>query len=294
MRLHACALIAVAGLVGAPDISRAQIPKQVFVTVTTVSGSPVVDLSPEDFTVREGSLSRKVTHAGLANDTMRIALVVDSSENVGQLLNQFRPGLQSFLDALPEPTEVGLLTIGRQARMRVPPTADRKKLSDAFKGFFSDGGGSAALDGVIEGYDRILKKAENRWPLIVLVTTDGAAAGSTREDEFERFLKMLQPTGVVAHAIVIALRGNGMPTVVAMDLTQATGGSYQVIAAATALPDRLKALGERIASAHRQAASQYRIEYLSESKEAQSVEVGVERLGLRMSVSDRRVVKSQP
>ena len=222
---------------------------------------------------------------------MRIALIVDSSENVGQLLNMFRPGLQSFLDALPEPTEVGLMTIGRQARMRIQPTADRKKLSDAFKGFFSDGGGTAALDGVIEGYDRILKKAENRWPILVLVTTDGAAAGSTREDEFERFLNMLQPTGIVAHAIVVSLRGNGMGTVVAMDLTQATGGTYQVIAAATALPDRLKALGQRLASAHQQAASQYRIEYLSESKDARNVEVGIERPGLRLSVSDRRVVK---
>ena len=291
MRTCASAIVVVAGLVGAPAVSSAQIPKQVFVTVTTTSGSPVVDLSPQDFEVREGSLSRKVTHAALANDTMRIALIVDSSENVGQLLNMFRPGLQSFLDALPEPTEVGLMTIGRQARMRVQPTADRKKLSDAIKGFFSDGGGTAALDGVIEGYDRILKKAENRWPLIVLVTTDGGAAGSTREDEFERFLNMLQPTGVVAHAIVIALRGNGMPTVVAMDLTQATGGTYQVIAAATALPDRLKALGQRLASAHQQAASQYRIEYLSESKDARNVEVGIERPGLRLSVSERRVVK---
>jgi Mg-chelatase subunit ChlD len=183
------------------------------------------------------------------------------------------------------------MTIGRQARMRVPPTADRKTLSDAFKGLFSDGGGSAALDGVMEGYDRILKKAENRWPIIILVTTDGPAAGSTREDEFERFLNVVQPAGVMAYAIVVAVRGNGMPTIVAMNLTQATGGSYQVIAAATALPERLKALGQRLASAHQQAASQYRVEYLSESRDARSVEVGIERPGVRISLSDRRVVK---
>lgn len=291
MRAHACAIVAVAALIGAPAVSTAQIPKQVFVTVTTASGTPVVDLSPEDFTVREASLSRKVTHAALANDPMRIALIVDSSESVAQLLNQFRPGLQSLVDGLPEPTEVGLMTIGRQARMRVPPTADRKKLSDAFKGFFSDGGGSAALDGVMEGYDRILKKAENRWPIIILVTTDGPAAGSTREDEFERFLNVVQPAGVAAYAIVVAVRGNGMPTIVAMNLTQATGGVYQIIAAATALPERLKALGERLASAHQQSAKQYRVEYLSESKDARNVEVGVERSGVRISLSDHRVVK---
>jgi len=291
MRTSACAVIAAAALFGAPAVSTAQIPKQIFITVTTSSGAPVVDLAPGDFEVREGSLSRKVTHAGLANDMMRIALIVDSGENVAQLLNQFRPGLQSFLDALPDPTEVGLMTIGRQARMRVAPTADRKKLADVIKGFFSDGGGTAALDGIIEGYDRILKKAENRWPILVLITTDGAAAGSTREDELERFLTVAQSAGVVGHAIVVALRGNGVPTIVAMELTEATGGSYQVIAAATALPERLKALGERLSSAHRQAASQYRIEYLSESKDIRSVEVGVERPDVRLSVSDRRLVK---
>lgn len=291
MKAQRRAAIVITLLFCAPGLASAQIPKQVFVTVTNSSGSPVVDLAPAEFNVREGSLARKVTHAALANDTMRIALIVDSGENVAQLLNQFRPGLQSFLDALPEPTEVGLMTIGRQARMRVTPTADRKKLADVIKGFFSDGGGTAALDGVIEGYDRILKKAENRWPVLVLVTTDGAAAGSTREDELERFLNLAQSAGVVGHAIVVALRGNGMPTVVAMDLTEATGGSYQVIAAATALPDRLKALGQRLASAHQQAASQYRIEYLSESRDARDVEVGVERAGVRLSVSDRRLVK---
>jgi von Willebrand factor type A domain len=291
MKRRTRAAIAAAILCGAPPLAAAQVPKQVFVSVTTVTGTPVVDLDPADFSVREGSLSRKITHAALANDTMRIALIVDSSENVSQLVNQFRPGLQSFIDALPEPTEIGLMTIGRQARMRVPPTADRKKLSDAIKGFFSDGGGTAALDGVMEGYDRILKKAENRWPLLVLITTDGGAAGSTREDEFERFLNVVQPAGVVAHAIVIALRGNGMPTVVAQDLTHATGGSYQAIAVATALPERLKALGDRLASAHQQAAIQYRIEYLSESKDAREVEVGVERTGVRIGIFDRRLAK---
>lgn len=291
MKTRARVAIVIAAVFAAPAFAAAQVPKQVFVTVTTGSGAPVLDLMPEEFSVSEGSLTRKVTHAALANDTMRIALIVDSGEVVTQLLNQFRPGLQSFVDALPEPTEIGLMTIGRQARMRVPPTADRKKLGDAFKGFFSDGGGTAALDGIVEGYDRILKKAENRWPILVLVTTDGGAAGSTREDELERFLTMAQSTGLVGHAIVVALRGNGMPTIVAMELTRVTGGWYQVIAAATALPERLKLLGERLASAHKQAANQYRVEYLSESKDARGVEVGVDRTGVRLSVSDQRLVK---
>jgi hypothetical protein len=281
----------VLALLACAPVAAAQVPKQVYVTVTNASGSPVVDLMPAEFDVREGSLPRKITHAALANDPMRIALIVDSSEPVGQLLNMFRPGLQSFLDALPDQTEIGFMSIGRQARMRVPVTTDRKKLGDAVKGFFSDGGGSAALDGVMEGYDRILEKSDNRWPIIVLITTDGPIAGSTRDDEFERFLNEIAPGGTVAHAIVVALRGNGVPAVVAMNLTHATGGSYQAIAAATALPDRMKALGERLSSNHAQAATQYRIEFLSETKDSRDVAVGVSRAGVRISVSDRRLAK---
>lgn len=268
-----------------------QVPKQLFVTVTDSSGAPVLDMRAADFDVRESALPRKITYAGAANDPLRIAFVVDSSEAVSQLLNPFRAGMRAFFEALPDQTEVALMSIGRQARARFSPTSDRKKLIDAANGFFSDGGGTAALDGVIEAYSRYLKKAEGRWPIMVLVTTDGPATGSTPEGELERFLKELQPTGIVAHAIVVSIRGNGAPTIVAMNLTQATGGSYLSIAAATGLPERMKALGDRLRMDHEKAASQYRLEYLSESKEPSRVEVGVTRAGTRISVSNRRQSK---
>ena len=109
----------------------------------------------------------------------------------------------------------------------------------------------------------------------------------------ERTLVLIKPDAVkrrLVGEIISRIERKGL-TIVAMELTQATGGSYQVIAAATALPERLKALGERLASAHQQAANQYRIEYLSESKDARGVEVGIERTGVRLSISDRRLEK---
>jgi hypothetical protein len=267
----------------------AQTPKQLFITVVNLGGAPVTDLQPGDFDVREGGLPRKVVRAGPANDPMRIALIVDSSETVGSAaLNQFRAGLRNFYDALPLETEVALMTIGRQARMRIAPTTDRKKLNDSASGFFADGGGTAALDGVIEGYSRFLRKAEARWPVMVLVTTDGPITGSVRDDELERLLRELQAAGVVAHAIVVSTRGSGTPTGVALSVTGSTGGSYEAIAAATALPDKMKALGERLAKQFQGASSLYRVEYLSETKEPRGVEVGIARSGVRLTISDRR------
>jgi Mg-chelatase subunit ChlD len=249
----------------------------------------VTDLQPGDFDVREGGLPRKVIRAGLANDPMRIALIVDSSETVGSAaLNQFRAGLRNFYDALPAETEVALMTIGRQARMRVAPTSDRKKLNDSASGFFADGGGTAALDGVIEGYNRFLRKVEARWPVLVLITTDGPITGSVRDDELERFLRELQTAGIVAHSIVVSTRGSGTPTGVALSVSGSTGGSYEAIAAVTALPDKMKALGEKLAAQFHGASSLYRVEYLSETSGPRGVEVGIARSGVRLTISDRR------
>jgi hypothetical protein len=265
-----------------------QTNKQIFVTVVTNGGLPVTDLQPADFDVRESGLPRRILRAALANDPMRIALIVDSSETIDRALNQFRAGLAGFFDELPEGSEIALMTIGRQARQRLAPTADRKKLQEAAAGFFADGGGTAVLDGLIEGHSRYLRKAEARWPVVVLITTDGPATGSIRDDEFERLARELQVSGIVAHAIVVSTRGNGTPTVVALNVTQVTGGHYEAIAAATALPDKMKALGARLARQFAAARSQYRIEYVSETKDARGVDVGVTRAGVKLTVTNRR------
>lgn len=281
-------LVVVSSITLVPVTGSAQTSKQLFITVVNAGGAPVTDLQPGDFDVREAGLPRKVVSAGLANDPMRIALIVDSSDTAGTVLNQFRGGLRNFYDALPTETEVALMTIGRQARMRLSPTSDRKKLNDSAAGFFADGGGTAALDGVIEGYSRFLRRIEARWPVLVLVTTDGPITGSVRDDELERFLKELQAAGVTAHAIVVSTRGSGTPTAIALSVTGATGGSYEAIAASTALPDKMKALGERLAAQFRGASSLYRVEYLSETKGPRGVEVGIARSGVRLTISDRR------
>src|SRR5437762_1803943 len=81
---------------------------------------------------------------------------------------------------LPPEHEVMLISTGLQLRVRVQPTLDRKKLKDAAAGLFTDGGGTALMDSVLETDDRFLKKAEERWPVFVILTTDGreVSAGS--------------------------------------------------------------------------------------------------------------------
>src|SRR5690349_24396848 len=66
-----------------------------------------------------------------------------------------------------------LVTTGRQARVRVQPTTDRRKLKEAAGGLFIDGAGTVLIDGLLEADDRRFKQADDRWPVFVIFTTDG-------------------------------------------------------------------------------------------------------------------------
>jgi hypothetical protein len=271
----------------------AQISRQLFVTVVDQSGNPVTDLAADEFSVTEHRLPRRIDRAALAVDPMRIALIVDSGDAVAQPINQFRAGLHNFFDGLPDGTEVAIMSIGRQARLRLQPTADRKKLQEAAAGFFGDGGGAAILDGLIESHSRFLRKAPGRRPVIVVVTTDGPSAGTIREDTFDRFLKEIHGAGIAVNAVVVSTRGGGTPTVIALTAAQATGGYYEAIAAATALPDKMKELAAHLTTESRKAGAQYRIEYASavENPAEAGVEVSVSRAGVRVFVTERPQLK---
>jgi Mg-chelatase subunit ChlD len=243
-----------------------------------------------DFDLKENGQTRTIAQAQLSKDPMRIVLVVDSSAAMESLTNQFRAGMQRFFQTLPPSAEVALISVGNQARLRFSPTSDRKKLADAAAGFFPDGGGAAVLDGLMEGYNQFLRKAEARWPIIVLVTTDGPVAGTSRTDQFEKYLQQLDASAVTGHAIVISQRGKGIPAMVALNLAQSTRGFHDSIAAATALPDKMQALAEKLAGQFQQASSLYRLEYSSDPKAKQpgGVELRVLRNGVKLRVSNRR------
>ena len=49
---------------------------------------------------------------------LRIVLLVDSSSEVGALINPFRAGLKAFLEGAPEDAEIALITTGGQIRIR--------------------------------------------------------------------------------------------------------------------------------------------------------------------------------
>ena len=264
--------------------------RHIFVSVTDAKGAPVEGLSASDFTVTEAGQPRVVSHAGPAKDPMRIALMLDTSDAASPALTHMRNGAVAFLDALPPEDEVLLVTTGRQMRVRVQPTTDRRKLKETAAGLFTDGAGTVLMDGLLEIDDRFFKKADDRWPVFVIFTSDGTeSSAGAREKEFMKWAAALGARGVTAHAFVFKTpKGSGMPEIVAENLTQNTGGRYDVMNTTTALPEKMKALGEKLALDHRNMSAWYEVDIQTDATEFRPIDVGVQREGVRLQISDRR------
>jgi hypothetical protein len=267
--------------------------RHVFVRVLDQQGVPVSGLTAADFVVTEAGVPRVVTQAGPAKDPMRIALFLDTSDAAASALTHMRAGTLAFLDALPPEDEVLLVTTGRQARVRVQPTTDRKKLKDTAGGLFTDGAGSVLMDGLLEIDDRFFKKAQDVWPVFVLFTSDGTeSSAGAREKEFTKWAAALGGRGVTVHALVLKTnKSGGMPDVVATNLTQNTGGRYDMMNTTNALPDKMKALAQQLALDHRNMSASYRVDFQTDATEFRPVDIGVARSGVRLEISDRRRIQ---
>ena len=263
--------------------------RHIFVSVTDAKGAPVEGLTAADFKVSEAGQPKDVAKAGPAQDPMRIALLLDTSDAAAPALNHMRSGALAFLDALPPEDEVILITTGRQMRVRVPPTTDRKKLKETAAGLFTDGAGTVLMDGLLEIDDRFFKKAADRWPVLVIFTSDGTEASTgSREKEFMKWSPLLGPRGITVHAFVMKTpKGSGMPEIVAENLTQNSGGRYDVMNTTTALAEKMKALGEKLALDHRNMRNWYEVDIQSESEIA-PIDVAVAREGVRLQISNSR------
>jgi hypothetical protein len=178
--------------------------------------------------------------------------MVDSGANVATSLNLFRAGLNAFIDTLPDDAEVTMITSGGQLGIKVPVTTDRQKLREAANRFSSTGGANVFVDTLLEADKRFLKPAKDRMPVFVILTTDnGEVVPETRIDEYNKFVTDFRVRGGVAHVIILKGRNTGAATDVAINLTTNTAGQYKPIAAANAIPDLMKGIGEALVSERR-------------------------------------------
>jgi hypothetical protein len=266
--------------------------RRIFVRVQSANGAPVTDLQPADFRVRENGAERPTVRAGLATGPMRILLLVDASATIAPMLTDFRRALHEFADTLPDGHEVAFISVSGQLRVRAEPTADRDVLQKAISVFASDGGANVLIEALFEADRRFLRTAPDRWPVIVLVTTDGVAQRrSVLFDQFDAFTRHLLVRAGSAHSVVIRGRStSGLDTEIARSLARNTGGIFAQVAISNSLHDHLRRIAERIGADHQAMANTYEVEWESAANGGgtPNIDVSVARERSRLSVSLRR------
>jgi hypothetical protein len=261
----------------------AQTVRQMWVGVFNGSNQPLTDLTAEDFMLTENNAPRKITRASLAADPMRIVLLVDNGDATQQIITHIREGLHTFIDALQPEHEVVLITTGRQLRVRERETADHEQLHKDVDQIFPDkGSATVLLDSLRESWDRFMRKATDRWPVFVIVTTDGTeGSNATQQQQYDKFISELLGANASVHAVAMQVRGGtgSLAPQVALNLTQNTAGEYLPIAASSGLAIALKRVAARLSSDYDYIRTRYQIQYESRVKDSTEAQIGLSVLG---------------
>ncbi len=126
---------------------------------------------------------------------------------------------------------------------RLPAT-----LKQAAAAFASDGGANSFVDTMLETDKRFLKTSERRPIFVFMMTDNSVYRGEPRIDEYNAFLVDFMRRGGRAHAIVIAGRNSGIYTDILVNITGNTGGYYDSLMVANALPDKMKYVAAMVAA----------------------------------------------
>lgn len=264
-----------------PSAATAQALGQLFIEVVDGAGQFVSGLTTADFVVREDE-----TEAGIVSaepvGPMKIALLVDNGDRMveSNALNPLRDALDGFLDAVPQPHEISLLTIARSIQRRVDFTTDRARLKESAGEIFLDrGAGARVLDGIKETWERRFEDDEP-FPVFVMVLTDGTeSSGNYNEDEYVELVNELITNAVTVHVVLLSSRGGSVINQYALNLSQNTGGLYENIAAATGLEQTLTGVAERMNAHYENVSRRYRVVYERPNPPGAQISASVTRPG---------------
>ena len=261
---HSAALQAILAfaILGASSAS-AQTSHRLFVSAVDKAGNPIAGLTSADFAVIEGGVQREITRLSPATDPMRLVLLVDNSEPMRPSIEDIRKAVQAFIDGIAPQHEIGLITIGDTPVIRQTPSTDHAQLKDMAQKITTRGG-TMLITAVMEMYGRFLKDAGGRWPMFVIITSDGPeVSGNVDPKRLTAVMQDMQLKDVVVHSIVMSTMGRGVEVAVSQAMVQATDGHYDSISASSALPQKLTALAASITAEFDRTDDEYVLEYAS-------------------------------
>lgn len=158
---------------------------EVYATVTTSRGAPVVDLSVEDFVVREDGAPQEIVAFAAGEFPLSVALAIDRSWSMaGRRFAVARSAAHSFLGALRPGDQAMIVGIGSEVETLAPLSRDRQAQHRAVHDL--ELWGSTRLHDAILDALAAIAPAEGRRALVVLSDGDDRSSRASAADVLER------------------------------------------------------------------------------------------------------------
>ena len=227
--------------------------RSIYASVLNKEGAPVAGLGPPDFVVREDNLAREVLRVEPATAPMQVALLVDNSAHSSTDIRDIREAVNAFIKGMTGnglTNEVAVVAVAERATMMVDYTTDQAKLlAGAGRIFTQPSSGAYLLDGIFETTQGFKKREASR-PVIVGIATNGPEFSNRYHDQI---ITALRGAGAAFHLVMIgppptdliSTEGRERALVYSRG-TEETGGRYDNVLAASALPDRLKQVANEL------------------------------------------------
>jgi hypothetical protein len=168
--------------------------RHVYVRVTDAKGAAVTTLTPADLLVREDDIAREIVRVGAAPPPTHVALLVDNTAELQQLLTELRGSLTAVaqqMNQLPSPPAMMLTSFAERATRLVDFTTSDIAIENGVKKLFPrPSGGSYFLDAIVETTEAF-RRAKAERPVILAFVMDSSPEFSDRihrnvEDALDR------------------------------------------------------------------------------------------------------------
>ena len=192
-----------------PAAADAQSHSQLFAAVADSTGSPVLDLTADDFEITIDGRVVAIESVALDAASPKVAMLVDRGHGMNQSGADaaLRSALTAFVDTLAPQHEIGIITIAPQIQRREDFTTSHEDLKDAISGIFTEHETAAKLmDGMFETWDRRFED-DDLFQVFVLVVAEGADDSSCfSQEEYTQFLTDLLRRNGTVHAVALSPR----------------------------------------------------------------------------------------
>jgi hypothetical protein len=225
------------------------IPDELVISAVVLDkkGHPVTDLKPEEFVVAENGSERAVTRAELDARPLKIALLLDTSSQMGTTYNaDVVPAALSFLKRLPQGATFSVWSTSDRPKVIVSEGTDLKTTEDKLRNLAAVGN-NAAVDTLVAASQEV-SKAEGHRSAVVLVSS--ATMGDISTDLQSLLPKAsLKPT-YIAVEVIQGDRDARLEDALSLLATR-TGGFHERVFSTMAIEAQLRRALDVVGSLYR-------------------------------------------